>query len=66
MTYSFTTPQKRPLFNLLDKIWIVLFGFAIIFIFFIFAIYEFRIVLTYSSISGKKEEMMQTAEQIKK
>ncbi|EAL3986381.1 hypothetical protein A9744_08575 [Campylobacter upsaliensis] len=66
MTYSFTTPQKRPLFNLLDKIWIVLFAFAIIFIFFIFAIYEFRIVLTHSSISGKKEEMMQTAEQIKK
>lgn len=66
MTYSFTTQQKRPLFNLLDKIWIVLFAFAIIFIFFIFAIYEFRIVLTHSSISGKKEEMMQTAEQIKK
>lgn len=66
MTYSFTTPQKRPLFNLLDKIWIVLFAFAIIFIFFIFAIYEFRIVLTHSSISEKKEEMMQTAEQIKK
>ncbi|EAL7908935.1 hypothetical protein DWS13_02200 [Campylobacter upsaliensis] len=66
MTYSFTTPQKRPLFNLLDKIWIVLFAFAIIFIFFIFAIYEFRIVLTHSSISGKKEEMKQTTEQIKK
>ncbi|WP_270972010.1 hypothetical protein [Campylobacter upsaliensis] len=66
MTYSFTTPQKRPLFNLLDKIWIVLFAFAIIFIFFIFAIYEFRIVLTHSSISGKKEEVKQTAEQIKK
>ena len=66
MTYSFTTPQKRPLFNLLDKIWIVLFAFAIIFIFFIFAIYEFRIVLTHSSISGKKEEVKQTTEQIKK
>lgn len=66
MTYSFTKPQKRPLFSLLDRIWIVLFGFAFVFIFFIFAIYEFRIVLTHSSISGKKEEMKQTTEQIKK
>ncbi|MDL0114139.1 hypothetical protein NYG88_02410 [Campylobacter felis] len=66
MTYSFTTPQKRPLFNLLDKIWIVLFAFAIIFIFFIFAFYEFRIVLTHSSISGKKEEVILTTQQIKK
>ncbi|ARE80425.1 hypothetical protein [Campylobacter helveticus] len=66
MTYSFTKPQKRPLFSLLDRIWIVLFGFAFVFIFFVFVIYEFRIIFTHNAIDNKKEEVILTTQQIKK
>ena len=57
MTYSFTKPQKRPLFSLLDRIWIVLFGFAFVFIFFVFVIYEFRIIFTNNDINNKKKNI---------
>ena len=56
MTYSFTKPQKRPLFSLLDRIWIVLFGFAFVFIFFVLLYWKVPLLAMLTTQQIKKNE----------
>lgn len=65
MTYSFTHPKHRPFFSLLDKIWLILFGFGVLFILAIFLIYTLKIGLSVGRIESKKQEVIITQQKIR-
>lgn len=65
MTYSFTSPKYRPFFSLLDRIWLILFGFGIVFIFIVFITYSAKISFSASRIEDKKQEAILTQQKIK-
>lgn len=65
MNYNFIDLKHRPFFNLLDKIWLVLFGLGVVFIFIVFLIYIAKSNFSVNRTENKKDETFLIQQKIK-